>query len=100
MPDFPQDKFTLFSNFNKSKIQGKEDEYWAKAEWPISEIRALYEYATDPSTKKRPNQRGEECVIVSQKLLPRIAKGSGNSYLMGVTSDQKELNNSSQKLPF
>ena len=100
MPDFPQDRFTLFSNFNKSKIQGKEDEYWAKAEWPISEIKALYEYAIDPGTQTRPNQRGEECVVVSQKRLPRVAKGSGNPYLMGITSDQKPMNQQRQNLPF
>ena len=98
MPDFPADKFTFFSNFNKSKLPGKEDEYWAKAEWPISEIQALYEWATDPGTRTRLNTRGDQCVVVNQKLLPRIAKESGNPYLMGITSDQKEERR--QDLPF
>ena len=98
MTDFPPDKFTFFSNFNRSKIEGKTDEYWAKAEWPIAEIQKLYEYATDPGTRTRLSTRGEPCIVVNQKLLPRIAKESGNPYLMGITSDQKEEKR--EDLPF
>ena len=90
MPNYQEDAFTFFSNFNRSKIQGKEDEYWAKAEWPIEQIKALYQFATDPTTKTRQNNQGEECVVVNQKLLPRIAKASGNPYLLGITSAKKE----------
>ena len=98
MTDFPPDKFTFFSNFNRSKIEGKTDEYWAKAEWPIAEIQKLYEYATDPGTRTRLNKRGESCIVVNQKLLPRIARESGNPYLMGITKDQKE--EKKEDLPF
>ena len=94
---YPKDKFTLFSFFNKSKFDGKENEYWAKAEWPIEQIQALYQYATDPSTRTMLNKRGERCIVVSQKLLPRTSEESGNSYLMGVTTDQKE---EKKELPF
>ena len=98
--DFPKDKFTFFSNFNRSKIAGRQDEYWAAAEWPIEQIKKLYQYATDPATRTRMNTRGETCIVVDQKLLPRIAKESGNSYLMGITCDQKERNQSKENLPF
>ena len=43
MPDFAPNAFTLFSNLNKSKIEGKENEYWAKSEWPIEQINALHD---------------------------------------------------------
>ena len=90
MPNFQEDAFTLFSNFNRSKIEGKEDEFWSKAEWPIEQIKALYDYAIDQSTKKTKNNQGETCIVVNQKLLPRIAKTSGNSYLLGIASAKKE----------
>lgn len=35
---YAPDKFTLFSNVNQSKIEGKENEMWAKAEWPLDQI--------------------------------------------------------------
>ena len=98
MTDFPPDKFTFFSNLNRSKIEGKTNEYWAKSEWPISEIKKLYEYATDPGTRTRLNTRGESCIVVNQKLLPRIAKESGNEYLMLITKDQREERK--ENLPF
>ena len=85
---YAPDKFTLFSNVNHSKIEGKENEMWAKAEWPIDQILALANWATNEAEKVT-NQRGEQCVVVSQKLLPRTAKNSGNEYLMGITSDPK-----------
>ena len=84
----PQDKFTLYSSFNRSKFEGKENEYWAKAEWPLDQILAFANWATNEAEKVT-NQRGETCVVVSQKLLPRTAKNSGNEYLMGITSDPK-----------
>ncbi len=86
MTDFAPNKFTLFSSFNKSKIEGKENEYWAKAEWPIEEIKAFANWATQEAEQVT-NQKGQPCVVVAQKLLPRIAKTSGNEYLLGVTSD-------------
>ena len=85
---YAPDKFTLFSNVNHSKIEGKENEMWAKAEWPLDQILALANWATNEAEKVT-NQRGEQCVVVSQKLLPRTAKNSGNEYLMGITSDPK-----------
>ena len=90
MPNYPQDAFTFFSNFNRSKIEGKENEYWAKAEFPIEEIEKFFNWAMDPSTKKVINNKGEQCVVVNQKLLPKVAKTSGNSYLLGITSGKKE----------
>ena len=87
MADYAPDIFTLFSNFNKSKIEGKEDEYWAKAEWPVEQIKAFAKWAVNDAEKVE-NQKGEECVVVQQKLLPRQSK-AGNPYLMGITSDPK-----------
>ena len=86
MADYPESKFTLFSNCNKSKIEGKEGEFWAKAEWPIEQIQKLYQWATTQAEQVE-NQRGEKCVVVAQKLLPRTAKSSGNEYLLSVISD-------------
>ena len=86
--DGPESKFTLFSNCNKSKIEGKEGEFWAKAEWPIEQIQQLHEWAVTQAEQVE-NQRGEMCVVVSQKLLPRTAKQSGNEYLLSVITDPK-----------
>ena len=88
--EFAPDKFVLYSSFNRSKFDGKENEYWAKGEWPLDQILALANWATNEA-EKITNIRGEQCVVVSQKLLPRIAKDSGNAYLMGVTSDPKPM---------
>ena len=87
MADFAPDIFTLFSNFNKSKIEGKEGEYWAKAEWPVEQIKAFAKWAVNDAEKVE-NMKGEECVVVAQKLLPRTSS-KGNPYFMGVTSDPK-----------
>ena len=87
MADYAPDIFTLFSNFNKSKIEGKEGEYWAKAEWPVEQIKAFANWAVCDAEKVT-NQKGEECVVVQQKLLPRTSS-KGNAYLMGITSDPK-----------
>ena len=85
--NFAPDKFTLFSTFNRSQFEGKENEYWAKAEWPIEEIKAFANWAvTEAETVQ--NQKGETCVVVSQKLLPRRSQ-AGNDYLLGITSDPK-----------
>ena len=81
------DVFTLFSSFNRSKFEGKENEYWAKAEWPVEQIRALANWAIQDAEKVT-NQKGEECVVVAQKLLPRTSQ-AGNEYFLGVTSDVK-----------
>jgi len=86
--EFAPDKFTLYSSFNRSKFEGKENEYWAKAEWPVEQILAFANWATNEA-EKITNIKGEQCVVVSQKLLPRTAKNSGNEYLMGITSDPK-----------
>ena len=89
MPDYAPDQFTLWSNFNKSKIEGKENEFWAKSDWPVDQIVALYKWAVDPSTAKTTNDRGDECVVVSQKLMPRYSKADGTPFLLGVTKDGK-----------
>lgn len=83
--DGPESKFALFSNCNQSKIQGKEGEFWAKAEWPIEQIQKLHEWAVTEAEQVE-NQRGEMCVVVAQKLLPRTSK-SGNDYLLSVIKD-------------
>lgn len=88
MPEFKPDAFTLFTTFNKSKIEGKTDEYWAKSEWPIEQIAALHEWAVTKAEQVQ-NQKGETCVVVAQKLLPRTSV-AGNDYLLGVTSNPKE----------
>lgn len=84
----PKDKFTLFSNVNRSKIEGKENEMWAKAEWPLDQIMALANWATNEAPKIE-NQRGEQCVVVQQKFLPKVAQNSGNQYFLGIISDPK-----------
>ena len=84
--DAPESKFALFSNCNKSKIEGKEGEFWAKkAEWPIEQIQKLHEWAVTQAEQVE-NQRGEMCVVVAQKLLPRTSK-TGNDYLLSVIKD-------------
>ena len=83
--DGPESMFTLFSNCNKSKIEYKEGEYWAKAEWPIEQIQKLHEWAVTQAEQVE-NQRGEMCVVVAQKLLPRTSK-TGNDYLLSVIKD-------------
>ena len=85
---YPADKFTLFSNVNHSKIEGKEKEMWAKAEWPLAQIMALANWASTEAEKVT-NQRGEECVVVQQKYLPKTANNSGNEYYLGIISDPK-----------
>ena len=97
------DKFTLFSTFNRSKFEGKENEYWSKAEWPVEQIKAFATWAVKDAEKVQ-NQRGEECVVVAQKLMPRTS-AAGNPYLLGVTSDPKAkadapAQDSSSDLPF
>ena len=100
MADYPESKFTLFSNCNKSKIEGKEGEFWAKAEWPIEQIQKLHEWAVTQAEQVE-NQRGEMCVVVAQKLLPRTSK-TGNDYLLSVISDptpkQQQQQSSSSSL--
>ena len=89
MSDFAPDAFTLFSTFNKSKIEGKENEYWSKAEWPLEQINALHAWANSPDALLTTNQKGESCVTVQQKLMPRTS-AAGNAYLLGVTSNPKK----------
>lgn len=89
MADYAPDAFTLFSTFNRSKIEGKENEFWAKAEWPLEQINALYAWANSPDALLTNNDKGEPCITVSQKLLPRTSK-AGNEYLLGVTSNPKK----------
>lgn len=86
MADYPSDKFTFFSNCNKSKIEGKEDEFWARAEWPIAEVNKFIQWAKD--AQRTVNQRGEECIVVAQKLMPRTS-AAGNDYLLSIISDPK-----------
>jgi len=84
----PQDKFTLFSNVLHSNLEGKEGQMWAKAEWPIDQILAFANWATNEAEKVQ-NQKGEQCVVVQQKFLPKIAQASGNPYFLGIISDPK-----------
>lgn len=101
MADFAPDKFTFFSNFFQSKVEGKTDEYWAKAEWPVEEIRAFANWAIQDAEKVE-NLKGEECVVVAQKLIPRKAK-TGTPFLMFVASDPKPKADSApqkEELPF
>ena len=93
MPDFQEDAFVLYTNFNRSKIEGKTDEFWSKSEWSKEEIEKLYKWSKEAPTVK--NNRGDDCVVVNQKLLPRTAKTSGNPYLLGVTSGKQ-----GERLPF
>lgn len=86
--DGPQDKFTLFSNINHSKLEGKEGQMWAKAEWPIDQIMALANWAANEAEQIQ-NNRGQTCVVVQQKFLPKIAEASGNQYFLGIISDPK-----------
>ena len=88
MADYAPDAFTLFTTFNRSKIEGKTDEYWAKSEWPIEQINALYAWANSGDATVTTNQKGEPCVTVAQKLLPKTS-AAGNAYLLGITSDAK-----------
>ena len=87
MPDFPENKFVLFSNLNKSKQEDSKEDYWAKAEWPIDQIAALHEWAVTNATQVQ-NQKGDTCVEVSMKLLPRRSK-AGNDYYLAVVSDPR-----------
>jgi hypothetical protein len=84
----PQDKFTLFSNVLHSNLEGKEGQMWAKAEWPIDQILAFANWATNEAEKVQ-NQKGEQCVVVQQKFLPKVAQASGNPYFLGIISDPK-----------
>lgn len=89
MPNYEPNAFTLFSTFNKSKIEGKENEFWAKSEWPLEQINALHAWANSDKAVISNNQKGEPCVTVNQKLLPRTS-AAGNDYLLGVTSDPQK----------
>ena len=89
MADYAPNAFTLFSSLNKSKIEGKENEYWAKSEWPIEQINALHAWANSDKALITTNQKGEPCVTVSQKLLPRTSQ-AGNDYYLGVISDPQK----------
>lgn len=97
MSNYPADKFTLFSNCNQDReVEGK---YWAIAEWPLSQIEAFYRWATTEARTVQ-NQRGEECVVVKQNLLPKQSQ-AGNDYLMSVISDPKPKKESvNPNIPF
>lgn len=86
MPDYPENKFVLFANLNRSQEDSKDD-YWAKAQWPIDQIAALYDHALQGGNQVR-NQKGEACLEVSMKLLPRTSQ-AGNAYYLAVISDPK-----------
>ena len=87
MPDYPKNEFVLFSNLNKSKQEDSKEDYWAKAEWPIDQIAALHEWAVTKATQVQ-NQKGDTCVEVAMKLLPRTSK-AGNDYYLAVVSDPR-----------
>jgi hypothetical protein len=85
--EYPKDEFTLFSHLNKSKDEKSKEDYWAKAEWPIDQIAALHEWAVTKATQVQ-NQKGDTCVEVAMKLLPRTSK-AGNDYYLAVVSDPR-----------
>lgn len=85
MPDYPENKFVLFSNLNKSRIEDSKEDYWAKAQWPVEQIAKLYDHALQNGNQVA-NQKGEPCIEVSMKLLPRVS-GAGNAYYLAVISD-------------
>ena len=87
MPDYPKNEFVLFSNLNKSKQEDSKEDYWAKSEWPIEQIAALHEWAVTKATQVQ-NQKGDTCVEVAMKLLPRTSK-AGNDYYLAVVSDPR-----------
>ena len=87
MPDYPKSEFVLFSNLNKSKDEKSADDYWARAEWPIDQIAALHEWAVTKAVQVQ-NQKGDTCVEVAMKLLPRTSK-AGNDYYLAVVSDPR-----------
>ena len=87
MPDFPENKFVLFSNLNKSKDEKSADDYWARSEWSLDEIHKLHEWAWNQATRVQ-NRRGEECVEVAMKLFPRVSE-AGNDYYLAVVSDPR-----------
>ena len=87
MPDFPKNEFTLFANLNKSKQEDSKEDYWARTEWPIDQIAALHEWAVSKAVQVQ-NQKGDTCVEVAMKLLPRTSK-AGNDYYLAVVSDPR-----------
>jgi hypothetical protein len=84
MPDYPENKFVLFSNLNKSRQEDSKEDYWAKAQWPIDQIAALYDHAIQNGNKVK-NQKGETCLEVYEELLPRTSQ-TGNAYYLAVIS--------------
>jgi hypothetical protein len=85
MTDRAPDAFTLWGNFNKD--QKKDGHYWAAMEVPVAELRKLVEWVK--TADRCENQKGEECVKLRANLMPRIAKSSGNEYLLMALSDAK-----------
>ena len=87
MPEYPKNEFTLFANLNKSKQEDSKEDYWARTEWPIDQIAALHEWAVSKAVQVQ-NQKGDTCVEVAMKLLPRTSK-AGNDYYLAVVSDPR-----------
>tara|TARA_Y100000356_G_scaffold16916_1_gene11948 strand:- start:64 stop:354 length:291 start_codon:yes stop_codon:yes gene_type:complete len=85
MSDFAPDAFTIFGNFNKD--QKKDGHYWAMMDVPLDELRKLFEWAK--TAERYEDIRGQECVKLRANLMPRIAKETGNDYLMMALSDAK-----------
>ena len=87
MTNFPPNEFTLFANLNKSKQEDSKEDYWARTEWPIDQIAALHEWAVSKAVQVQ-NQKGDTCVEVAMKLLPRTSR-AGNDYYLAVVSDPR-----------
>ena len=85
--EYPKNEFVLFSNLNKSKQEDSKEDYWARAEWSLEEIHKLHEWAWNKAARVQ-NQKGDECVEVAMKLLPRVSK-KGNDYYLAVVSDPR-----------
>ena len=85
----PADKFKLFSNLihDKSGDPARAGQMWSASEWPVKEIMALANWATNEAEQFK-NYQGQVCVKVQQNFYPKKSE-AGNSYLLGVTKDHK-----------
>ena len=84
MADFAPDAFNIWGNFNKDRK--KDGHYWAAMEVPVDELRKLVEWAK--TAERVQNQKGDDCVKLRAKLMPRQSQ-AGNDYLLMALSDAK-----------
>ena len=84
MADYAPDAFNIWGNFIKD--QKKDGHYWATMEVPVDELRKLVEWAK--TAERVQNQKGDDCVKLRAKLMPRQSQ-AGNDYLLMALSDAK-----------